>query len=381
MSGERTERTRLGAVVRGALIATAIGGAFFVVSQLSSHDAASAEPVVASSSQPSGGLLGGALSGLGGVLGQVTGGVAGAAHDATGLVQNTVSSVTSILPDNVQQSVTNITAPITGALGGVQAAAPVSSVVKSVSGAVDQVVAAVPVVSQLTGSHPVSSLLNPSGAQLSDTVGSTVGAVSGVVTGTPDASAPSILPALPSLPDVPGLGVVPALPQLPGIPGITIPSGPGVDNGDGTVTVPVDTDGDGVPDGTVTVPISDLPALSGGFSGAFGALVGAGSPAAPARLATHRTAAVPAAAQVSAALAGGSAPLAPAAPLGGDQNVLAVSGGASSGASRGGSGDGPPSALAGGFSVFPGVVAGDVAGSANDDLPPAVVFGTDVSPD
>lgn len=208
VEGERRAPSWLTAAIRAVLIATAVGGGFFVLSQVLAPAQAHAE-TVGHASDPA--LLDPVLKGTGGLLGGATEtvdsaagarGVGSAGKQAAGTTTAVVSDVVKALPPvarkpvvvvtaPVARSVSTATAPVTRTLSAVPAARPVSTAVGSVSSMVDTVVAdteklpvAGSIVGRLVGSDPVTTVTSPAAGNLDDLVGQTVGSVAGAVSQT-----------------------------------------------------------------------------------------------------------------------------------------------------------------------------------------------------
>jgi len=207
----------LKATVRGALIATAVGGGLFVLSQVLAPSQAHAETAHAATSsvraETDDSLLGPALGDAGRALGNVThmtddivggatGSVAAVAQPAAGTVSAAASSVVDALPPAVQapvkqveapaaHTVRAVTAPVAQNLSSAGAAKPIGAVVGAVSGVADRVISGVervPVVggtvSGIAGQNPVSTVLSPAAANLDNTVANAADTANGAVSPT-----------------------------------------------------------------------------------------------------------------------------------------------------------------------------------------------------
>ncbi|WP_344757216.1 hypothetical protein [Gryllotalpicola koreensis] len=338
MESDRRAPSWLKATIRGALIAAAVGGGFFVLSQVLAPSAAHADTV--SVSAPSGtddSLLGPVLQGVGSTLGAVTstadaavGSVSPVVPAATSTVSAVVSTAVNALPAPVQApvkqitapvaaTVTQVTAPVTKTTSAVAAAKPVSSVLGAVSGTVDGVVGDVEtvpivggVVNEIAGQKPISTVTAPAGAGLDDTVSTVSGVVGTTLTQTGDAlgsnlsgdgsggaSVPVVSGALPSSADpssldeatMPSSASAPAPATAPTTPQATSPFGPlrGAapdrysavaspgELAQASVT-PASVSG-AVPSGLPAGPLSPLSGLSGsGASASAGGSSGGGGP-------------------------------------------------------------------------------------------------------
>jgi len=150
-------------------------------------------------------LLGGVTSAVGQVAGSLDAPVAAVGQTAGGAVSQVTDvavQATAVAPP-VQQVVKAAAPVVPQAVQQVAAAAPVSAVVAPVAQTVDQVVAAVPVVSAVTGPAPVSTVTDP-----------LTGVVDEGLTAVGDSAA---APATPIVPPVVPEGVTPR-------PGLTLPA-------------------------------------------------------------------------------------------------------------------------------------------------------------
>lgn len=290
-------------------------------------------------------LLGGVTSAVGQVAGSLDAPVAAVGQTAGGAVSQVTDvavQATAVAPP-VQQ-VVKVAAPVVPqTVQHVTAAAPVSSVVAPVAQTVDQVVAAVPVVSAVTGPAPVSTATDP---------------LAGVVDGGLAAvGASAVAPAAPIVPPVVPEGVTPR-------PGVTLPAG------DALIGAAAAADGIGgldavgtdelviVPDGHATDAVASLRAQ-----------IAAGSTS-TADVTTVPLAPTP-----------GPAPR----PAGDDYGTPALpsstGGGANGQASGGGAAGGAVALDATRASQLPGLAVSAGSADGDDDLPSTPAYDTDSSPD
>jgi hypothetical protein len=392
MDSDRRMPSWLKATIRSALIATAVGGGLFALSQVLAPSEAHAETVSAEAPAGSGdSLLGSTLSGVGSTLGAVTGvadstvgGVGKVVTAVTTPVNTTVSTVVSTtvnaLPAPVQapvkqvtapvvNTVTHVTQPVTNTVSQLAAAKPVGSLVGGVSSTVDSVVTDVEqvpvvggVVSGIAGQNPVSTVLSPAASGLDNTVGSVAETVDTTVTDTTGALTSSLTPDGSDSSEPGSLpttgGVAPSTPDAIGTPDASTSAHAVADSDSSSVAAPLE---------------------------AVGAATNAGAPFGPALHTFPEAGQQPLAAADAALAAAHSAPLggtaptpAPLAPGAG----LASAGG-SAGTSASGSGGSGTTALAGtiGDFFFPAALAGFSSLVDGDALPASPVFENDSSPD
>lgn len=164
MNEDQRTPTWLMATLRAALIALAVGGGLFVLSQLLSPAQARADTVTAQSAgdhsllgptiSGTGTALGGVTGAADGVVGRETGAASSVARHMTRAASSAVAQTAAVLPaaarkpvarltTPVAQTVRSMTTPVTGTLTAVRSAHPVSAMVGAVAGTADGVVAAV----------------------------------------------------------------------------------------------------------------------------------------------------------------------------------------------------------------------------------------------
>jgi hypothetical protein len=373
MDSDRRMPSWLKATIRSALIATAVGGGLFALSQVLAPSEAHAETVSAEAPAGSGdSLLGSTLSGVGSTLGAVTG-VADSTVGGVGKVVTAVTTpVNTTVSTVVSTTVNALPAPVQAPVNTVSqlaAAKPVGSLVGGVSSTVDSVVTDVEqvpvvggVVSGIAGQNPVSTVLSPAASGLDNTVGSVAETVDTTVTDTTGALTSSLTPDGSDSSEPGSLpttgGVAPSTPDAIGTPDASTSAHAVADSDSSSVAAPLE---------------------------AVGAATNAGAPFGPA-LHTfaeagqqHLAAADAALAAAHSAPLGGTAPTpAPLAPGAG----LASAGG-SAGTSASGSGGSGTTALAGtiGDFFFPAALAGFSSLVDGDALPASPVFENDSSPD
>jgi len=390
MDSDRRMPSWLKATIRAALIATAVGGGLFVLSQVLAPSEAHAETVSASTQTgPSDSLLGPALKGVGSTLGSVTetaDGLVGTAgktvhavtQPTTKTVSKVVSSTVKTLPAPVQapvkqvttplaKTVTQVTAPVTKTTSQLAAAKPVSALLGTVSGTVDGVVDSVEqapvvggVVGGLVGQTPVSSVVAPSASGLDDTVSTLTSTIDTTVTQTTTDVSTGVSG------DAPGSAPLPIVSGL--LPG---------------------SDDPGV--GSIVTPVATLPSASTATVGHVASVdvAPATAPAGPQLTTAEASASRFASPAEIAAVAAppsvsGSVPFGAPGTPGGPQAPASALGSAGSGSAAGSrSGGNGTSPLAGalGFFDFPAEGAGLSSLVDADALPASPVFEHDSSPD
>jgi hypothetical protein len=297
-------------------------------------------------------LLGGVTSAVGQVAGSLDAPVAAVGQTAGGAVSQVTDvtvRATAVAPP-VQQ-VAQAAAPVVPqTVQHVAAAAPVSSVVAPVAQTVDQVVAAVPVVSAVTGPAPVSTVTDP-----------LTGVVDGGLAAVGDSAT---APAAPIVPPVVPEGVTPR-------PGVTLPAS------DALTGAAEDADGiDGLgADGADVITAASV---------ADAATVAADATDAVTILRARITAGQASATDATAV------PLAPTPgptprPAGDDHGTPALpsstGGGANGQASGGGAAGGAVALDATRASQLPGLAVSAGSADGDDDLPSTPAYDTDSSPD
>ncbi|KPG77962.1 hypothetical protein [Frigoribacterium sp. RIT-PI-h] len=291
-------------------------------------------------------LLGGVTSAVGQVAGSLDAPVAAVGQTAGGAVSQVTDvavQATAVAPP-VQHVVQTAAPVVPQTVQHVTAVAPVSSVVAPVAQTVDQVVAAVPVVSAVTGPAPVSTVTDP-----------VTGVVDGGLAAVGDSAA---APAAPIAPPVVPEGVTPR-------PGLTLPAS------DALGGAAADVDGLGA-DVVTAASVADA--------------------------ATEATDATDAVTSLRAQIAAGpasatdatSVPLAPIPgptprPAGDDHGTPALpsstGGGANGQASGGGAAGGAVALDATRASQLPGLAVSAGSADGDDDLPSTPAYDTDSSPD
>jgi hypothetical protein len=303
----------------------------------------------ASAAEAPSSLLGDVTSAVGQVAGSLDAPVATAGQTAGGAVSQVTDvavRATAVAPP-VQQVVQAAAPVVPQTVQHVAAAAPVSSVVAPVAQTVDQVVAAVPVVSAVTGPAPVSTVTDP---------------LTGVVDGGLAAVGDSA--SAPAAPIVGPEGVTPR-------PGVTLPASDALTGG------AEDADGiDGLgADGADVITAASV---------ADAATVAADATDAVTILRARITAGQASATDATAV------PLAPTPgptprPAGDDHGTPALpsstGGGANGQASGGGAAGGAVALDATRASQLPGLAVSAGSADGDDDLPSTPAYDTDSSPD
>jgi hypothetical protein len=366
VEGDRRGPSWLKATIRAALIATAVGGGFFVLSQVLAPSEAHAETVGSASSDPS--LLGPALKGAGAALGSVTGtadsGVSAVTGTATSAVEHAsiaastvVSKTVNTLPAPVRvpvqkavarvtKTVPAVTAPVARIVSAVPRAHLVSGTIGTVTSTADSAVAAVEttpmagsLVEHLIGTDPAAALLTPTATNVERVVGTAVAAVGTTLTSTGDAVATAGSDNAGNL--LPGTGALAALDDEPGSAASTA----GARRGDASATVD---------------------AAIGPFFVAT-SLFADGS--------------VPATSAIDTAALDGGQPGLPGLPQSPDSQLATAGSGAAAGGRAGGNGSGSaPFGTLDGFG-FPAGSAGLCSVADEDALPASPVFDNDSTPD
>ena len=157
----------------------------------------------------------GLLGGVGGVVSGVTQPVSRVVDSIVDTAVPVVEDVTSVVPEPVAEIVQPVVEPVVDhvVVPVVEAVpdAPVAEIVQPVTDVVDPVIAAVPVVGDVLGSTPTSSVTAPVVELADSTVGQVTNTVVTVAPGLPGASEPTgpdgVIPSLPGV-DLPGTSTV-----------------------------------------------------------------------------------------------------------------------------------------------------------------------------
>ncbi|WP_423917825.1 hypothetical protein ACPEEZ_09220 [Frigoribacterium sp. 2-23] len=335
MTGPTALRTALRLLVISGLIAAAWILLTFVTS---SPSASAAEGAPA---QPS--LLGGVTAAVGDTVGALDSPVADVGHTAGGAVQAVTDAATRVTaPVPVVAPVVQAVAPVVPrAVEQVAVTAPVSHVVAPVAQTVDHVVAAVPVVSAVTGSAPVGTVTAPV-AQVVD---------SAIVATAEASTTPVTTPSVPVVTTPPSGSSAPAEVPAAGIAAGDASAAADADASLSTSAQPVDSD---------TIALL-REAMADGF-GASTATTGYGS-------ANGSALATPAEYPAQPGQPGHDVPAGP---------VSATPGGSAASAGASGGAGAADSTRA---SLLPGLAVSASAADRDDDLPSTPTFETDSSPD